>query len=342
MKMKQISARNMQEAMTIAKRELGDDAVLLDNRKVAGGGVSVTFAVEEDDSALLIEDPADILPFSPNIARSAAGGIETRHPALDLITQALELHNVPLSLSERILRRAAQARFTPDALIDTAEAALAEALADILVFRPIATGAEPPKRALMLVGAYGAGKTSALAKLATELTLAKQRVVLVSSDNERMGALDTLDGLSKILKCEFCVAENRATLKPILKSTVGKAWVLIDTSGVNIYEFKQLKGLGELGTLADVEPILTCPAGIDAHEAQEMAGVLSFLDIERMVVTRVDAARRLSSVFAALATGGLALANQSSSASPSDACTPISAPLLARLMLREAREKLTQ
>ena len=33
---------------------------------------------------------------------------------------------------------------------------------------------------------------------------------------------------------------------------------------MNIYEFQQLKALGELAGLQGIEPILTCPAGMDA------------------------------------------------------------------------------
>lgn len=345
MKLKRINAKNMQDAMLLARRELGEDAVLLETQKVAGGGVIVTFAIESpettfDDDPLV--DAAAIASFSTNIPRATAAKAEIAHPAIGLITEALSEHQVPLALSEKILMRVHATHFAPGALIEAAEAALADALSATLVFKPIASAAAvPPHKAIMLVGAHGAGKTSAIAKFATELTLHKKRVVLISSDNERLGAADTLQGLADLLKCDFHLAEDRAALKPIIKNYLGQAWMLIDTAGVNIYEFKQLKALGELATLQDIEPILTAPAGIDPFEAQEMASVLGFLNIERMIVTRADAARRLSSLFSAMASGGLALANISSSASPSDACTSMSAAGLSRLMLRAAREKLT-
>jgi len=79
-----------------------------------------------------------------------------------------------------------------------------------------------------------------------------------------------------------------------------------------------------------------------ADEAQEMASVFDFLNIERMLITRLDATRRLTSVFTTLATGGYALSNLSNSASPTDACSPLSPAALSRLMLRHIRERLTQ
>lgn len=345
MKLKKINATSMQEAMAMARQQLGEDAVLLESKKIAGGGVVVTFAIEAEDVPLYddpLVDPSILDSTSFHIPRAAATGTEITHPAVGMIAEALSEHNVPLALAEKILMRLHSAHFPPDTLIDATETALADALNAIIAFKPIATAAPvAPHKAIMLVGTHGAGKTSAIAKFATELTLHKKRVVLISSDNERLGAADTLESLARLLTCDFHLAEDRTSLKPLIKQYLGQAWILIDTAGVNVYEFKQLKALGELATLQDIEPILTCPVGIDPFEAQETASVLGFLNIERMIVTRADAARRLSSLFAALTAGGLALANISSSASPSDACTPMSGAGLSRLMLRATREKLT-
>ena len=342
MKLKTIQASSMHEAMLAARKELGEDAVLLESKSVAGGGVTVTFAVEAPDTPLIDEEIlSSIAEFSPEISRAATAHADAKHPAIAMIAEALEHHHVPRHLAEKILIKVHGGNFSPDALINAAEIALTDAFTACIAFKPIASAAPPAPKAIMLVGSYGAGKTSAIAKFATELTLHKQRIVLISSDTDRLGAADTLQSLAELLHCEFHVAEDRTSLKSVLKQYVGQAWMLIDSAGVNIYNFRQLKTLGELATLQDVEPILTCPAGMDPFEAQEMASVLGFLNITRMIVTRADAARRLSSIFAAMTSGGLALANMSSSASPSDACIPMSAAGLARLMLREARDKIT-
>lgn len=343
MKMKQISAASMQEAMRIARDELGEDAVLLDQRSAVGGkGIVVTFAIDESDPLQFDDipfDTVDVQPFSPQIVRSTSR-LDIDHPAYAICRDALDYHAIPEQLKQKLTRRLQTGDYVAGGLNDVAERALADAIANELSFSAITTGAViPPARALMLVGMHGAGKTSALAKLATELTIQKKRVVLISADNERMGAADTLAGLAGLLKAQFHIAETRAALKPLVSEYKGQAWVLIDSTGVNIYEFQQLKALGELAGLQGVEPILTCPAGMDASEATEMAGVLSFLGIERMIATKVDTTRRLGSIFAALNNGGIALANISNSAKPTEACTPASPVALARLMLRHVRER---
>lgn len=343
MRMKQITAATMQEALAIAKRELGDEAVLLDTKKQNGSSITVVFAVDEVDPISF-----DDLPPMPeadihvDIPRAATASGDISHPAFALLQEALSYHAVPLPLAQQLMKQLHAQHIAPGALMDVAESMLAEALAKLLVFKPIATAAAiPPSKMLMLVGPHGAGKTSAIAKLATELTLHKRRVVLVSADNERMGATDTLHTLADLLKCECHIADTRAELKQLIPQYLGQAWVLIDSPGANIYEFKQLKAVGELAGLQNVEPILTCPAGMDREEAVEMAGVFSFLPIERMIMTRLDATRRLGCLFATLGAGGYALSNFSQSSSPSEACLPASAPAMARLMLRHTRERVT-
>ncbi len=345
MKMKQISAATIQEALATARRELGDDAVLLETKKSPKGkGVVVTFAIDAPDERLfdddLLDDPADILPFRPEIPRAAAAKVELEHPALALIAEAFVYHGVPTALAQRLLTSLHKQHLKPDALIEVAQTALADALTEHVAFQPLAMRSLP-RRALMLVGPHGAGKTSTLAKLATELTLANQPVVLVSTDMERMGGAESLQRLAGILKCDFYTSETRPQLKLLLQQYLGKAWVLVDSAGANIYEFATMKALGELAGLQGVEPILTCAAGMDADEAQEMASVFDFLSIERMIVTRLDACRRLKGVFSALATGGYALSNFTHSAIPTDACSPLTPIALARLMLRHARERMT-
>jgi flagellar biosynthesis protein FlhF len=345
MKMKRISAANMKDAMTLARRELGEDVVLIDTHKTAGG-VIVTFAIDQEDEDFGFEQAAEIAerttPFRPAIQKPATSKVEIDHPAHVLLKDVMEYHSISSGLSARILEHALRIPSKPDSLIDVAENALTQSLTSNIRFNPIVTNSGIlPQRALMLVGPHGAGKTSTIAKLATQLTLQKKPVHLISTDTERLGGTESLQLLANMLKCPFTVGENRAHLKSLLTQTHGKAWVLIDSAGANIYEFAPLKALGEFASLQGVEPILTCPAGLDAAEAIEMASVFNFINIERMLITRLDAVRRLGSAFGALTTGGYALANYTNSAIPTDACYPMTASALAHLMLRYAREKLT-
>ncbi|MBN8543140.1 MAG: hypothetical protein J0M34_02640 [Alphaproteobacteria bacterium] len=332
--MKQIPAKDMQEAMAIARRDLGEDAILLNARKTPKG-IVVTFAIDSVDEPL----PEDTSPAPVKASQPAARHVQTNHPALAMIDEVLEYHHIPEPMLSRLKIAIRGARLPAATLLDAAEAILAEALGKAFPFQSLLEQKTPPTKALMLVGMHGAGKTTTLAKLATMLALAKKPVVLISTDIERFGGTDGLSGLAEILKVPFVVAHDRAELKAIIKQYLGKAWVLVDSFGVNIYAFDELKALGELASLQDIEPVMVCPAGIDAAESQEMASVFSFLPIERMLITRADTTRHLSSVFSALAHTRYTLTHISTSARPADACIPLTPTLLAQLMLKAQRER---
>ena len=305
----------------------------------------MTFAIDQPDENLF-DDPvqnfADVLPFATHVITPAVTKVELAHPAHDLVRDALAYHGVPPAFSARIMEHLQHVTLKPDHLLDVAEKALAQALTTAVKFKPLELKAPlPPTRAIMLVGPHGAGKTSTIAKMATELTLQKKPVLLISTDMERLNGAESLQKLAGLLNCGFAISESRANLKAALTAAQGKAWILIDSSGANIYEFSQLKSLGEFASLQGIEPILTCPAGMDSAEAEEMAGVFNFLNMDRMIVTRLDAVRRLGSVFASVATGGYALASLTNSALPTDPCQPLSAAALARLMLRHERARVT-
>lgn len=359
MRMKQISARDMQEAMKLARTQLGDDAVLLHSEK-SDSGIVVTFAIEEMEledalEAAIHEAEASIAAVTaapavgpaPWLAKAAPAKpilddvrFASDHPALDMLADVLAFHALPAPIAHALHEQLVHVNVPMTSTLDAAEQLLAGALANILRFAPLQLSRQSP-RAMMLVGPYGAGKTTVIAKLATELTLRKEPVLIISTDTERMGGIAPLQGLSDILKCDVLVAETRTQLRNLVKSQLGKQTILIDSAGVNIYRFNELKALGELASLDDVEPVLTCPAGLDPKEAEEMASVFSFLDIERMIVTRMDAVRHFSSLFHALHHSQYALANAASSARPADAMQPCNADMLAHLMLTHHREKMS-
>lgn len=344
MRMKQISAANMQEAMLFARRQLGEDAVLLEQRK-SGQGVIVTFAVE-DESPLpdLSDDPPPAPPPSartPTQPASPAAASAAAAPASrGFLTDAIANHRLPAPLSAT-LQAAITARAGSGAVtVEAAQEALSQACLNLVRLSPILTTTPPPARALMLVGPHGAGKTSSIIKLATELTRNQQPLTLISCDRERLGGAESLEKLATLLGANFHIAETRAPLKALLPRAIGAGWVLIDSAGVNCYAFEEMKKLGELASLNLVEPVLVVPGGLDAEESAEMASVFDFLAIERMIVTRLDAVRRLGSVFSALARGSYALANYTDSAAATAACHPFTTDALAAFLLRSARDTL--
>ena len=329
MRMKQIQAPSMQDAMQIARRELGDDAIMLRSDKKAGG-VVVTFGIEEAINPA--EDIAPPITFKTQPATQKRDD----HPTLLLIEKTLAWHGI----SERLVRSLTTAAHAfasnKRGSIDAAEIVLAEALGATFRFLPISKIATT--KPLMLVGTPGAGKTFAIAKIAADAMKRKASLRIITTDDSRAAAYDQLAAFTQILGVSLEMANDKEALAKALTNAQGHE-VLIDTAGCNPYNFEELKQLGELAKLRLIEPVLVLPLGIDAAEAQEIAGVFSFLDIERLLISRADCARRFGGVLAAMETGDYALSNVSGSLRVADGCPALTAESLAQLLLRSTRER---
>ncbi len=357
MRMKQIIAKDMKEAMLIARETLGEDAVLLTSQKQAGSkSIVVTFAIEEEayeeqfDSAHEAAASNDNQVASPSAAKAATTPAQpakkthlqvprSSYPAYDLLLSIMKYHRMPENLFIHLTALLDKIELPDQLSYDSCESIMAQLLASHVALRPLDLQGNLQTRALMFVGPHGVGKTSLVAKYATQAHLAGLPVMLFTTDNERLAGTAMLEPVQKLLGCELMIVENRTQLRNLIKSQLGKALLLIDSPGVNMYHFQQMKTLGEFASLADVEPILTIAAGMDTDEALELASVFSFLNIERFALTRADSARHFSSIFSLLGEG-YALAAISDNSKVSEIAKPASHALLAQLICAHIKERM--
>lgn len=372
MRMRQIQAGSMQEAMKLARKEMGDDAVMLRSDTV-GDQIIVTFGIETDDlpEADFFADTLEeqlVTPDAPRAYPTQSVYNEKSTPfekpsstpnkktsdevnkfkknlfkpnanALHYMEEILIWHGTPDSLHTTLIETAQNSPLALSNGIDNAESLLSYALENTIRFAPIASA--KTTRAIMLVGAHGAGKTFAVAKLATDAVKRKNPVRVITTDTLRSGAIEQLSAFTTILNIQFDVAESRTQLRSLIQNAASKPLTIIDSAGCNPYDFIALKQLGEFAKLHDVEPVLVLPLGIDANEAQEIAGVFSFLDIERLLITRVDCARRFGGALSAMTAGQYGLSHVSQSNRVGDGCPTMNAEILAHLLLRPIRERLS-
>ena len=178
----------------------------------------------------------------------------------------------------------------------------------------------------MLVGPPGCGKTLAAAKLATRAILARRTATVLSTDTARAGGTEQLATFCDLLRLPLIKAENAATLERAVAGCADRDFVIIDSAGVNPHAGTELTLLGDLVAAAQAEPVLVLAAGGDAEEAADMGRAFAGLGTQRMILSRVDAARRLGGALAAAA-GGLAFAEMGDNPcigyglAPLDACT---------------------
>ena len=318
MRLKSFSARNVSAAMAQIREDLGDDAIIVATHEEADGGVRVTAAVDREgapDDAPEIDDR----PPTPEPEPVDTGEI------VDLVYDSLRRHAVPSSVSDPILDEVELCE------ADTPLNALATALARTFHFHPIEAGAWATP--MMPVGVPGAGKTQAVVKLAVRGLLDGQRVAVLTTDVERTGGLAALSAFTRALRLDLVTAHDPTALADGLMTIGGHDVILIDTPGVNHLDAQEMGGLAGLSLGGAIEQFLVLSAGLDTGEACDIALSFRELGVKRMVVTRLDVARRLGSVLAAAHTANIALAEISHTPMIKNGLAPMNPESLAKLLL---------
>ncbi len=323
MRVKAYSAPTVREAHNLIREDLGDDAVILGTREDSGA-IVVTAAVEDD----LAEETLTEQVAASDEAAMAADEAEIPADADNLI-RTLAYHGVPTNLAERLYRDAA------DLAMDGLPVGVAAALDARFFFEPMPAA---PRRPCMLVGPPGAGKTVTVAKLAARAVMAGLKVNVVSTDTARAGGVDQLACFIDLLKLDLIAAERPSELSRAVAGGAEHGSVVIDTAGVNPYDVDAMKALGDLVQAAQAEPILVMPAGGDAAESADIARRFAKLGVRRLLITRLDVARRFGSVLAAADAAGLSFSDVSVTPFVGQGLHPLNPVSLARLLLRDPEQ----
>lgn len=312
MRLKSFTAPTMAEAMELVRIELGDEAIIVSTQRAAGSkGVRITAALEPADADMAV---AELLEESS--ASSAA----------DAIKVALEPHNLPPRLAERLVNAARTSEIGDPVL------ACAAALEAGFTFAPLPEHSAP--RPFMLVGPPGSGKSIAAAKLAARAVLRSRQVGIITCDNMRAGAVEQLAAFTRIMEIELVKARGPDALRRAVENATGMHdLIVIDSPGLNPFKQSDLDYLQAMVEAADVEPLLVMAAGGDPMEAAEIAEAFATVGATRLFTTRLDTTRRLGSMLAAAEAGQLALCDVSASPHVASGLSPISAMSLARLLL---------
>lgn len=310
MRLRTFQADTMAAAMQLVRDALGDDAIIVSTHESGRGrGVQVTAA---------IEDKSEVAP-PPSAAES-----ETKPdnaPFLEQLRDALSYHGVPDRFVKRLLLAASNSRST-----DLTEA-LAGALDEYLSFCPLSRTSRP----LMFVGPPGAGKTSAVAKMAAQAIMQGREVMVATTDTVRAGAVSQLGAYTRIMKRELHTADSPTHLRACVRAAPDGARILIDSPGTNPYSSAEIRDLRKFIETAKVEPVVVLPTGIDAAEAADMASIFAGLGCRMAVFTRLDVTRRFGSIIAALDGGDIAIGNVSHSPSVAQALVAVNPLSLARI-----------
>jgi flagellar biosynthesis protein FlhF len=312
LKLKPFSAATEDEAMARIRQELGENAIIVStHRSGRGRGVQILAALEDPDDG-------------------AAARTGKSYDEGDLLYERLTYHGVSERNIYRLVRQAVRSG------LDDPTRKLGMALAEYLEFAPIPVR---PRGIKMLVGAPGVGKTSVTAKLAARAVMNRESVLVGTTDMVRPAAIAQLQALTAAMELELLAISTPEKLRAIAAANDADAAFYLDTPGINPFNDAELLDLQSFISAGEAEPILVLSAGQDAQEAKEVSQAFQSIGCKRMIITRLDCARRLGAFVELSMAGDLALSEVSMTASIVEGMLPMNEIRLARLLLQDPLEQ---
>ena len=158
----------------------------------------------------------------------------------------------------------------------------------------------------MFVGTTGVGKTTTLAKIVAWCVskgVKRESIAIINLDNFRVGAYEQLGFYAKNLGVDYFCVENSDDLSNLLNSLSSKDLIFIDSAGSSPYDLEMLlnsvnyykKSLKENSSVSLV--VSSAAKYVDLKDTYEH---FSFLNIDRVIVTKVDETKNRGSLIAFL------------------------------------------
>ena len=372
MRIKSYFAETVADAVHAARKEMGEDAVLIETRKSPAesqhlGAYEVVFGAAAAPTAGSPPRPAvpplgaaDLARFSTEMAqmrrqlegirlamRSGLASPRWLLPSSALAGVFSELLTADISgeLAQTIVDRL-HAQLQPSTLESphVLGRALADELAKSFTVDPSLGRPEAAPRVAALVGPPGAGKTSTLVKLAVAHGLAARKSVqLLSLDNLRVSASEQLRSYGAILGVGFQALETPLALAQAIADHRSKPLILIDTPGF---------APADMDGAADMARALTSRPEIDVHlvlsasmKPADLTRVVEAFDIFRpakLLFTRLDETGSFGPIFCEAARTHKPLSFFATGQRIPDDLAPAACGLLIDLILRDRQGRESQ
>lgn len=329
MNIKRYAAADMRTAIRRIREELGADAVILSSHQT-DEGVEIVAAMDYDlEAEQTYPTPPAVLPESTAI-KAEHEAVHDLRQEMKSMRFLLESQLSQLAWNDRTRRTPLQAQamrnlsglgLSPNLVsrivgeigdIIDYKAAWQLPLRQLLAHLPVLPREQLADTGVIaLIGPTGAGKTTAIARLAARHTLAHGRgsLALVCADNVRVGARDQLRAYGQILGAPVYVASDNAELRATIRSLSQTRLVLVDTAGIGHRDAQFAQQTACLrDTSLNLRAYLALPANAQPEALVEIIDAYAGLHPEGCVLTKIDEAASLGGALSAVIERQLPLA----------------------------------
>lgn len=340
MRLKSYFAATVEAAIGQARQELGEEAMLVTTRQTSGparaqGAYEVVFALPEGGRRTagpeaasgpgaaqvsprrLLEDFADLRRelerMRQEVARSKAlahtAPAVLQHPEFQRLYIALASEDVSSELALELVLECARrpirgpdGRISPRLLVKALREAAADRVRADARLKVEGAGAQR-RRIVVFVGPPGAGKTTALVKLAVRYGLASRKpMAILALECFQIASCEQLRKFAAILGVSFQTAQSGRALDHCLQEQGNKEWIWIDTPGFGPRDMDAAQELAAwLQQRSEAQVQLVVPATFKVNDLTRVVERFLCFEPDTLLFTRLDETESRGGIWSAAA-----------------------------------------
>jgi flagellar biosynthesis protein FlhF len=318
MKIKKFKARNFADALDLVKKELSEDAIILSSEEKRGirPFVEVTAAVDYDNTRSAVCSQQSAVNHggaycNTPLHESSAIAIDEIKNEIGSLKGIIENmkntgYNLSLPPEKRmilhfLMRRSIREEFALR-LCEKAKdlSQIPSLISNDIKVKPMSTD----KKAVMLIGPTGVGKTTTIAKLSALAIQEGKKAAMVNLDTYRIGAVEQVRIYSRIMGIPLSIVSQGKELEEcLLRYSESRDIIFIDTTGRNPRDESYINEIMSICQIkVPVELHLLMSASSDDEFMIDAYRFYRMLPVDYIAFTKVDEAVRYGTLYNLLLT----------------------------------------
>jgi len=333
MQIKKVQAASVKDALSQIRMEFGPETVILHTKKLDGRGeysVEVTAGIDNDNTKEITRQESQpnhpILERKQGTSRNASQDskdirkeMRQMQSRIDRLTTELQypdvqtlpdiyrewyMHlvqqEVDLPLLKDLIRGARKSlgnNPTSEQLRHYMERAV-----DNIFEQSVPAKFQETQQRIAIVGPTGVGKTTTIAKLATQKTIEEGRsVALITADTYRVAATDQLKVFADLIDVPLEIVYTPVEMRQAVKKFADYDYIYIDTTGRSHNDDNNLSTMRRLVKAAQPDEVhLMLSATTSSATIQASAGCFSIFEITDLIISKTDEAETVGNVLTML------------------------------------------